>query len=58
MNMTYEQIIRFNESNTLSIIRETSEFYGMNMLWFVSGDNADWLGFVDDYGTFVPVDWC
>ena len=56
--MTYEQIVRFNKSNTFSIIRETAEFYGSNMLWSICADNADWLGYMDDYGTFVPVDWC
>lgn len=56
--MTYEQMIRFSECCTISVLREVSEFYGMNMLWFICGDNADWLGFMDDYGTFVPVDWC
>lgn len=56
--MTNEQMIRFEECNTISMIREVAEFYGMNQLWFVCADNADWLGFMDDLGNFVPVDWC
>lgn len=56
--MTNEQMVRFSESSTISVLRECSEFYGWNMLWFVCADNADWLGFQDDFGSFVPVDWC
>jgi hypothetical protein len=55
--LTQEQQNRFNESATISIIRETKEFYGMEMLWSICADNADWIGFQDDFGTFVPVDW-
>lgn len=55
--MNNEQMVRFSECSTISVLRET-EFYGMNMLWFVCTDCTDWLGFMDDLGNFIPVSWC
>lgn len=47
----------FATCQTFSFSREpTSDFYGTH--WFCCGDLADWVGFMDDYGTFWAVDWC
>lgn len=53
--MTSNQMIRFFETVTISVNRESDNSH---MYWFVAGDIADWVGFMDDYGTFIPVDWC
>jgi len=51
-----QQDSTFEKSITLFIVRETGHnFFGMNEIWGVGADNADWTGFMDDYGTFVPV---
>ena len=57
MLLNAEQTIRFNQEMMISLVRENcQDFYGAT--WFLCGELADWTGFIDDYGTFVPVDWC
>lgn len=57
MLLNAAQITQFNKEVILSLVRENcQDFYGST--WFLCGENADWTGFMDDEGDFVPVDWC
>ena len=52
-----KQRARFQSEVTIAIIREKEPaVLGWN--WFVAGETADWIGFMDDYGDFVLMDWC
>lgn len=55
--MTTQQQARYQQETQLHILRMSDvDFY--NTLWLVLGVQADWVGFQDDYGDFIPVDWC
>lgn len=55
--LTLRQAGVFVEEIQIDIYREkTPDFY--NAIWFCAGQSADWTGFMDDYGSFIPVDWC
>jgi hypothetical protein len=55
--ITIQQQESYNKERTIKIVRESvPEWYGT--IWFVVGELADWVGFQDDYGDFIPVDWC
>ena len=51
------QKVRFVEDTTIQVVRCPSpDFYESH--WLAVCELADWIGFADDYGTFIPVDWC
>ena len=56
MLLTEKQRPLFVEEEKIEVIRERiPDNYGA--VWFAGGQ-AEWTGFMDDQGDFVPVDWC
>ena len=52
-----QQVVNFAACQTISFSRESRpDEYATH--WFCCGTTSDWVGFMDDYGTFWAVDWC
>jgi hypothetical protein len=57
MLLLEEQAARYTSEQVISMVREElPDIYHTH--WFVCGEGADWVGFMDDQGDFIPVDWC